>query len=35
MQKKKPLEIMDNDLATENLQNDFDMTEADLQDLER
>lgn len=34
MEKKKPFEIMDNDLATENLENDFDMTAADLQDLE-
>lgn len=35
MEKKKPFAIMDNDLATENLENDFDMTAADLQDLER
>lgn len=34
MEKKKPFEIMDNDLAAENLENDFDMTAADLQDLE-
>lgn len=34
MEKKIPFDIMDNDLATENLENDFDMTAADLQDLE-
>lgn len=35
MKKRKPFENMDNDLAVENLENDFDMTAADLQDLER
>lgn len=34
MKKQRPFDVMDNDLATENLENDFDMTAADLQDLE-